>query len=424
MSLFDDDFYTTKVRKSTPWRSDWTTRTSRYSQQKLGVVAASAGVGIVLAVSIIWAASSGGESGGAGNAAPAVSPTLAVEDYMQLRSDKVVKAVNTVKPTVVSIISAGRETAAPAPSASPGAGSGASPSLQAPAQQKIGIGSGVIFQKNGNKAYVVTNNHVVQNATQVEVVLSNGEHKKAEIKGRDQITDLAVLEMDGDGIKVLAEFGDSAKLQSGETAIAIGNPLGLGFSQTTTVGVISSPNRRIPISFSNDGSYDWEMDVIQTDAAINQGNSGGALVNLDGQVVGINSMKVSETGVEGLGFAIPINQVKETIDSLIKYGKVKRPYLGVTTDALRAYKGTEGLKLPDTVKNGLIVMDALGPAKDAGLLANDVITELDGKAVSTNLMLRQYLYQEKKIGDTLKITYYRAGKKATATVTLTERKEE
>lgn len=411
MSLFDDDFYTTKVNKSVSWRSDWTKsgwRSGWRGKQKLGVVAASAGAGILLAVCVIWAASALSGSGKpAGEAAPVAAPAMSAEDYVQWRSDKVVKAVNTVKPTVVSIISTGKEA-----------------TEKSASQQMIGIGSGVIFQKSGNHAYVVTNNHVVQNATQIEVVLASGEHKKATVKGKDQITDLAVLEMDADGIKVYADFGDSEKLQSGETAIAIGNPLGLGFSQTTTVGVISSPHRRIPISFANDGNYDWEMDVIQTDAAINQGNSGGALVNLDGQVVGINSMKVSETGVEGLGFAIPINQAKDTIESLIKYGKVKRPYLGVTTDSLRSYKGVEGLKLPDTVKNGLIVMDAMGPAKDAGLAVNDVITELDGKAVSTNLSLRQYLYNEKKIGDKLTITYYRGSKKSTVTLTLIERKEE
>src|SRR5690606_36162513 len=144
---------------------------------------------------------------------PVAASPVASNDYMQWRSDTVVKAVNTVKPTVVSIISAGMES-------------------EGSQMQMIGIGSGVIFQKEGSKAYVVTNNHVVQNASQVEIVLASGEHKRAEIKGRDMITDLAVLEMDADGIKVYAEFGDSGKLQSGETAIAIGNPLGLGFSQT------------------------------------------------------------------------------------------------------------------------------------------------------------------------------------------------
>jgi serine protease Do len=162
------------------------------------------------------------------------------------------------------------------------------------------------------------------------------------------------------------------------------------------------------------------MEVIQTDAAINQGNSGGALVNLDGKVIGINSMKIAVTGVEGLGFAIPSNAVKETVADLIKYGKVPRPFMGITTDALRSYRGASGLNLPDSVKNGLIVMDVVGPSKEAGLAPSDVIVELDGQPVHNNIMLRQYLYSNKKIGDEVKVTFYRNGKKETVTVKLGE----
>lgn len=404
MSLFDDDFYTTNIPKTTPWKRSWT-RGGWKDRDKFVLVLISSASGVALTLLLLVAAAVAGW-GPSKKEEPAAVPAMSMNDYTQWRSDQVVKAVDLVKPAVVSIVSS---------TAKDGDKS---------AGQSLGIGSGVIFQKSGNSAYIVTNNHVVQSASQVEVILASGERKKAAIKGKDTITDLAVLEIDDDGVKVVAEFGDSEQLKSGETAIAIGNPLGLGFAQTTTVGVISSPHRRIPISFSGDGNYDWEMDVIQTDAAINQGNSGGALVNLEGKVVGINSMKVSETGVEGLGFAIPINQVKETIGSLIKYGKVKRPYMGVTTDSVRSFKGVEILKLPENVKNGLVVIDALGPAKEAGLATNDVIVELDGKPMATNLALRQYLYTEKKIGDSLKVTYYRNGKKSNTTLTLGERKEE
>ncbi|WP_193556129.1 S1C family serine protease [Paenibacillus ginsengarvi] len=401
MSLFDDDFYTTKLPRKNRWTHEGSefpsARRSKIGSPAIATVAG-ATAALVLGAILIGVGTHRSEPESA-----AAVPVMSTGNSYQIMEDQVVRAVERVKPAVVSIISAMES-----------AGSG----------QSLGIGSGVLFRKDGDKAYIVTNNHVVQTATQIEVILANGEHRKAKLKGKDMITDLAVLEIDAAGIQQVAEFGDSERLKAGQTAIAIGSPLGLRFAQTTTVGVISSPHQKVPISFGGDGNYDWEMDVIQTDAAINQGNSGGALVNLEGKLIGINSMKVAEKGVEGLGFAIPINSARETIESLLKYGKVKRPYMGVTTEPLRSYKGTEVLKLPDSVKNGLIVIDAIGPSKEAGLATNDVITELDGKPVYDNITLRQYMYGEKKIGDSIKVTYYRGGKKATATVQLGEKKED
>jgi serine protease Do len=160
------------------------------------------------------------------------------------------------------------------------------------------------------------------------------------------------------------------------------------------------------------------MNVIQTDAAINQGNSGGALVNLQGQVIGINSLKVADAGVEGMGFAIPINLAKPIIQALLTDHVVKRPFLGVTSQDLQSFRGTDVLKLPSTVRRGVIVFDAVGPAKDAGLKSNDVIVALDDKPVSSTLELRRYLYANKKIGDKIKVTFYRAGTKDSVTVKL------
>ncbi|GAA3410807.1 S1C family serine protease [Paenibacillus hodogayensis] len=402
MSLFDDDFYTTKLPRRTRWTHDGSELSSvRRSRNALPAVMPIAGAAAVLMLGsiLIWSGSNRHDP-----VQPAAVPVMSTGNSYQFMEDQVVRAVEQVKPAVVSIISAIKEDGTTD-------------------TKSLGIGSGVLFRKDGDRAYIVTNNHVVQSATQIEVILANGEHRKGKLKGKDLITDLAVIEIPSGGIQEVAEFGDSGKLKAGQTAIAIGSPLGLRFAQTTTVGVISSPHQKVPISFAGDGNYDWEMDVIQTDAAINQGNSGGALVNLEGKLIGINSMKVAEKGVEGLGFAIPINSAKETIESLMKYGKVKRPYLGITTEPLRAYKGTEVLKLPDSVKNGLIVIDAIGPSKEAGLATNDVITELDGKPVYDNITLRQYLYGDKKIGDSIKITYYRGGKKAIATVQLSEKED-
>lgn len=403
MSLFDDDFYTTKLPRKTRWTHDGSefpsVRRSKNGSAAVVTIAGTAAA-LILGTLLIGIGSMREETDKS-----AAVPVMSTGNSYQFMEDQVVRAVEQVKPAVVSILSAIKEEGAANP-------------------QGLGIGSGVLFRKDGDKAYIVTNNHVVQSASQIEVILANGEHRKARLKGKDLITDLAVLEIDSAGIQAYAEFGDSEKLKAGQTAIAIGSPLGLRFAQTTTVGVISSPHQKVPVSFSGEGSYDWEMDVIQTDAAINQGNSGGALINLEGKLIGINSMKVAEKGVEGLGFAIPINSAKETIESLLKYGMVKRPYMGLTTAPLRSFKGTEVLKLPDSVKNGLIVIDAIGPAKAAGLATNDVITELDGKPVYDNITLRKYLYESKKIGESIKVTYYRGGKKATVTVELGEKKED
>jgi serine protease Do len=398
MSLFDDDFYSTKASKDRGWKyKGWSSGGRRYSDHKLNVILLSGVGGALVMLILVWMVSLGKEDLPlAGEAIPA---SLAVESQL-MNGDSVIQATERIKPTVVSVITTRRED-----QQSPGG---------------VGIGSGVIFQKNGNKARVVTNNHVVDGGTEFEVVTFQGERRKATLVGSDNISDLAVLEIDGDGIKNVAEFGDSDALQAGETVIAIGNPLGLGFSPTVTRGIISLPKRTIPVAIGGEGDYNWEMDVIQTDAAINQGNSGGPLVNQAGKVVGINTLKIADMGVEGLGFAIPINEAGTIIESLIKDHKVKRPLLGVSTQELQSFAGTEVLNLPDDVKTGVIVFEVSGPSKEAGLKAQDVIVQLDDEAIHTTITLRKYLYEKKQIGDKVKVTYYRGGKKMNVTVILAE----
>ncbi len=288
---------------------------------------------------------------------------------------------------------------------------------------EAGTGSGVIYKKAGNKAFIATNNHVVEDASEIEVSMSDGTRVKARLLGTDALTDLAVLEIDAKHVKQVATFGNSDSLKRGEPVVAIGNPLGLEFAGSVTQGVVSGTNRAIPQDLNGDGVADWQSEVIQTDAAINPGNSGGALVNIEGDVVGINSMKIAQEEVEGIGLAIPANSVRPVINDLERFGEVRRPYMGISSrslDEISSYHLSETLKLPKDVVKGVAVIDVepSSPAAKAGLKQYDVIVELDGKPISNIIDLRKVLYNQKAVGDKLKVTYYRDGKKQTATMKL------
>ncbi|MGE6257628.1 S1C family serine protease [Heyndrickxia sporothermodurans] len=290
--------------------------------------------------------------------------------------------------------------------------------------QETGSGSGVIYKKENGKAFIVTNNHVVEGADQLEVTLSDGKKLSAKLLGSDVWTDLAVIEVDGKDVNTVAQFGDSDKLKLGEPVIAIGNPLGENFAGSVTQGIVSGVNRTVPMDLNEDGIEDWEAEVLQTDAAINPGNSGGALVNVAGQVVGINSMKIAQEAVEGIGFSIPIKTAEPVINDLEKYGKIKRPAMGVTlqnVSDIPAYHQQETLRLPKGVTQGIMIegVSPGSPAGDAGMQEMDVIFELDGHKVNNILELRKYLYTSKKPGDSMKVKFYRQGKEKEATLKLT-----
>lgn len=290
-----------------------------------------------------------------------------------------------------------------------------------------GVGSGVIYKKAGDQAYIVTNHHVIEGASELEVTLSDGTKIPAKIRGSDVWTDLAVIEVAANEIKdeFITEFGDSDALKIGEPVMAIGNPLGLQFSGSVTQGIVSGVNRTVPVDINKDGIPDWHAEVIQTDAAINPGNSGGALINIAGQVIGINSMKIAQHSVEGIGFSIPINYVIPIIEDLEDYGEVKRPAMGVTlrnVEEIPAYHQQETLKLPKEVKDGIMIEQTVpnSPAEKAGLQELDVIIKLDDEEVTNVVELRKYLYNKKTVGDSMNVTYYREGKEQTVTVKLTD----
>lgn len=291
------------------------------------------------------------------------------------------------------------------------------------AGQEAGTGSGVIYKKEDGKAFVVTNHHVIEGASSLEISLTDGTKIPATLRGSDIWTDLAVLEVDGSKVKTIAEFGDSDSLKTGEPVIAIGNPLGAIFSGSVTQGIISGLERAVPVDIDQNGVVDWQAEVLQTDAAINPGNSGGALINIAGQVIGINSMKIAESAVEGIGLAIPINYAIPIIDDLEKYGKVNRPYMGIelqSVNEIPSYYQKEALKLPDDVTQGVAIMrvEPNSPASQAGLQELDVIVEMDGEEIKDTIDLRKHLYTQKNVGDSLKVKYYREGKLQETTMKL------
>ncbi len=290
---------------------------------------------------------------------------------------------------------------------------------------EAGTGSGVIYKKADNRAFVVTNHHVIEGADQIEVILSDGTRLAAELKGTDLFTDLAVLEMDGEAVNHVIEIGNSDEVKVGEPAIAIGNPLGLNLSGSVTQGVISGKQRAIPQDFDGDGRADWQTEVIQTDAAINPGNSGGALLNVNGHLIGINSMKIAQSAVEGIGFAIPIDAAVPVINELETEGQMRRAFLGVEAYSLGDVAQVEwqrSLNLPNDVESGIYLqrIEPMSPAAEAGLEPYDVIIALDDQEIGNIIDLRKHLYQVKEPGDEMVVTYYRGKEKNQVTIKLTE----
>ncbi|MFA1822855.1 S1C family serine protease [Virgibacillus oceani] len=288
--------------------------------------------------------------------------------------------------------------------------------------EEAGAGSGIIYKKEGDTAYVVTNQHVVDGAEEVEIVMPDEERIPAKVLGTDPLTDLAVLEMDGKNIDTVASLGASDDLRIGETVVAIGNPLGMNFNNTLTRGIVSGLDRSVPVDTNGDGNPDWITEVIQTDAAINPGNSGGALVNAEGEVIGINSMKVARQEVEGIGFAIPIDAAIPVMEQLESSDEIERPIIGITTASLNQVPPQyhHEIALPEEVEGGMVVADVLsGSAADnAGLQQFDVITKINGQEVTSILELRQFLYSDTSIGETVEIEFYREGNLETAELTL------
>ena len=288
-------------------------------------------------------------------------------------------------------------------------------------------GSGVIYKKEGKYAYLVTNTHVINGAKKVDILLADGNKVPGEVVGSDVYSDIAVVRISVDKAKAVAEFGDSNQLTVGETAIAIGSPLGTDYANSVTQGIISSQGRNVKLKADNGQNISTR--ALQTDAAINPGNSGGPLINIQGQVIGITSSKISnngQTSVEGMGFAIPANDVVNIIKQLEEKGKVVRPALGIQMMDLSNLSTSDlsQLKLPEKISGGVLVRSTLEnmPASDK-LQRYDVITKIDDTDIESTADLQSALYSH-QINDTIKVTFYRDGKQQTTSIKLTKSTED
>ncbi len=260
-----------------------------------------------------------------------------------------------------------------------------------------GIGSGFIYDSKG---YILTNHHVIDGASEIKVKLMDGETLIATVIGSDEYADIAVIKIDSSYVKRVAKIGDSSKMKVGDTVFTIGSPLSVDYAGTVTRGILSGKDRMVAVSVGNSSTNDWIMNVMQTDAAINPGNSGGPLCNVSGEVIGVNSMKIVKSEIEGIGFAIPIEDAIEYANLILKGEKIQRAYLGVSmTDFTTSsqYLRQEGITIDNTITSGVIVVEAVkgGPCADAGIKKGDVIIKIGKYDITSVAELRYYLYKYK-----------------------------
>lgn len=272
-------------------------------------------------------------------------------------------------------------------------------------------GTGFVFKKDDKKGYILTNNHVISNGDEVYVIFTDNSKEKVEVVGYDDYSDIAVLSVSQDKVKSVAEIGSSENLKVGDTTFAVGAPLSAEkYSWTVTRGILSGKNRTVEVTSSN-GYGESVIEVLQTDAAINSGNSGGPLCNANGEVIGITNMKIASSSVEGMGFAIPIETAVDYALKFINKESISRPYLGVTMYDLNAgfYSNITGVYIESVESNG--------PADKAGLKRGDIITKIDDVEVESSSYLKYELYKH-NVGDKITITYIRDNKESLTKVTL------
>ena len=291
--------------------------------------------------------------------------------------------------------------------------------VQTSFNNQVVSGTGFVYKMDKNKGYIITNNHVVSSGNVYNIIFSNGESITAEKLGSDAYSDLAVLSVDEKYITGVASIGSSSNMKVGDTVFTIGAPISDEYSGTVTKGIISGKDRMVPVTLNNTGDY--MMNVMQTDAAINPGNSGGPLANINGEVIGINSLKLVQQEIEGIGFAIPIDEAMVFVEKLEKSEEIVRPMLGATllnmSESYELYLSgiVVNTNSPEGVVIGSVTDDS--PAKNAGLQKADIITKINGEKINSRAKLRYELYKH-EVGDKVDIVYYRNGKEHKVTLSL------
>ena len=288
-------------------------------------------------------------------------------------------------------------------------------------KQLVSTGTGFVFKKSGGKAYIMTNHHVISSCDSVKVLFTSGDELDTSLVGSDTYSDIAVLSVKDSNKITAATMGSSLKSKVGDTLFTVGSPEGADYAGTVTKGILSGKDRLVAVALSNSETSDYYMNVLQTDAAINPGNSGGPICNTNGEVIGITNMKLVDDSVEGMGFAIPIEDALEYAAMLEKSGKIERPYIGISMLDLTNsfYLWQAGIVVPNNVTEGVAIytVESNSPAANAGLQKGDIIIKLGDDKVKTLADFRYKLYKLSP-NDKVKVTYIRNGKEQTTTVTL------
>lgn len=283
-------------------------------------------------------------------------------------------------------------------------------------------GTGFVYKNENGKGYILTNHHVIESGDEIHVVFTNHESVKATVVGSDKYADIAVLSVESENILAVAEIGNSKEARIGDTVFAVGAPIdSSAYSWSVTRGILSGKDRLVEVSLNNSSVSDWVMSVLQTDAAINSGNSGGPLANSNGEVVGINSMKLASSSIEGMGFAIPIEMVTAVLDRLENNEKITRPLLGVSLADINNdyYLRRNNIYIDSSIKNGTVVfqVENNSTASEIGLKKGDVILKIDNIEIKNTTHFKYLLYKH-QVGDKVKIEYFSDNETKAIEVTL------